>query len=535
MFTQSSEPDIGHSILKKIHKNAAKEDISAEYNLPDYLPDINRLLKISARITDATNSPSDDMIGYDGKIRFSILYATSDGILKNAEFDSEYSGNAPLSDVTQECDIYPNPHVENVSCRLQNPRKLHAKAKLAIDVDILFRVPTTPSVIGKIDAADADHMQYRTSMIRSVLETHLSSEPSPISEDIELPPSMPPIEQIISVELEPCVSDIRLTGEHLLYKGDIFADILYQAKEKDPTSENAPPCFLSFTEKIPISGEIDADGILDPCSAVASVKIDSLEFRMQETPSEESRVVELDLDYTVSAKIFCNEENEIITDMYSTDYETENEEETLSYETVLCAKSFNFSADGNTPRDDKDFDKILSTNAAVTTQSIEKQGNKLIFTGTAEISVILTNGNGVYLNRSYSVPLRAQTDAGKVSDLFRGTFDAFVLRAASRLDEKAIDTDLEILISYVIFEQHQDHRIRQSSITKERATSERSKSTITLCYPGLADSLWDIAKKYGTTVPELMAANALSAQEIPPVLIIPAHGKKTAGYAKLIE
>ena len=42
-----------------------------------------------------------------------------------------------------------------------------------------------------------------------------------------------------------------------------------------------------------------------------------------------------------------------------------------------------------------------------------------------------------------------------------------------------------------------------------------------LCYPSFGDTLWDIAKKYSTTIPELMSANGISAETIPNVLIIP--------------
>jgi LysM repeat protein len=37
----------------------------------------------------------------------------------------------------------------------------------------------------------------------------------------------------------------------------------------------------------------------------------------------------------------------------------------------------------------------------------------------------------------------------------------------------------------------------------------------------VSDTLWDVAKKYSTTVPELMAANSLSAESTPAVLVIP--------------
>jgi LysM repeat protein len=44
----------------------------------------------------------------------------------------------------------------------------------------------------------------------------------------------------------------------------------------------------------------------------------------------------------------------------------------------------------------------------------------------------------------------------------------------------------------------------------------------------MKDTLWDVAKKYSTTIPELMAANGLSAENMPPVLVIPRRQNPSA-------
>ena len=108
------------------------------------------------------------------------------------------------------------------------------------------------------------------------------------------------------------------------------------------------------------------------------------------------------------------------------------------------------------------------------------------------------------------------------------------MSAVSRLDENNIYSDLEILITYAIFEKHAEEMIRQSNVYKDKPIAREASASLTLYYPTSSDTLWDIAKKYGTTVPEIMAANGLSADTASGVLVIPKRGTGKPKYSKII-
>lgn len=523
----NSENGRGHSILVKTFEGTSQNEISAEYNLPDYLPDINRLLKVSAKICETSHFLSGDTLEYDGRLKCFLLYATGDGNLKSAEFERDFSGNTSVSGTSGDCDIRFCADIETVSCRLQNPRKLTAKIKLALTSAVYCGIATTPNVIGKLTADEERALQAKTHAIAGVFPKKAEELSTPISEDLELDAALPSIEEIVAVELEPYMLELRTSDEKVNYKGEILAEILYRAAQTESDSENQSdaPSHAYFTAKIPISGEIAAEGVGDHPVANATIKIGSLEYRPQENTFGENRTAELDFDYSVYIDFYCNEETEITTDMYSTEYESICEQESISYETAVIAKSFNFSADGTASRDDTDFDKIVMTTATADIERTEKQGNKILFFGNANVSVILTNGAGIYLSRNFTVPLRAETDI-KISEAFEIKTAATVLASSAKLDGDNIQTNLEILVSYTIFEKHTDPRIRQISVYKDRPARNEKSPSLTLCYPSSDDSLWDVAKKYSTTVPELMATNNLSAESTPAVLVIPRRVSK---------
>ncbi len=522
MSMNSKETQRGDTILVKTFEDTAHNEISAEYNLPDYLPDINRLLKVSAKITENSHYLSGDVLEYDGRLKCTLLYATGDGNLKSAEFERDFSGNMSVAGTSGDCDIRFDAGIETVSCRLLNPRKLTAKIKLALKSEVYCNVVTTPNIVGKLSAGEERALQYRTHAAIGMVMKTAQELATPISEDVELDASLPSIDEIIAVETEPYITEFRASDNSVAYKGEIVAEILYRTvPEENENVEKSAMKFAAFSAKIPISGEIPAENVGEHPVIRASVQIGSMEYRPQQNAFGENRTAELDFDYSVYLDIFCNSETEITTDMYSTEYESDCEEESLSYETALCAKSFNFSADGSAEREDTDFDCIVMTTATAAIEQTEKQGNKLLFTGTANVSVILTNGAGIYLSRSFQLPLKGETEAPRSA--FPCVIDAraCVLSALSRLDGERIQTNLEILVSYTVMEQHTEPRIRQISVYKDRLARNEKSPSLTLCYPSFGETLWDIAKKYSTTVSELMAANGISAENMPGVLVIP--------------
>ncbi len=528
---QPNEYEEKSGVRVKTYDSTATKEIAADCNLPDYLPDVNRLLRVSAKVTEFSKYLSGDLIEYDGRIRFDLLYATGAGEMRSMDYDTDFSGDLALSGASGDCEIRLEPQVSAVSCRLQNPRKLTAKAKLEFPVSVYCRVSTEPTVSGRLSAEERESLQYRRDPIESVRERLVEERNTPVSEDVELDPGMPAIAEIVSVELMPSVADIRLFDGKAVYKGEVVADILYRAASGE---EETAPRYVAFLRRVPIYGEIASEQIGERCVAFASVETEHLEFRPQENASGEARTVELDFDYSVHLRLFCNEPSEIVSDLYSPDYESENTAETLSYETVLSGKVFNFSADGSAPREDRDFDRIVSTGATAKIDTAEKQGGKLVFTGTATVSVVLENGAGVYLSRSFPVPFRAQAEVGRVGDAYSVLSDALVLNVTSRLDETQIHADLELLIPFVIFEQHERALVRESAVYPEKPLAHPAAASMTLYYPAAKDSLWEIAKRYGTTVAELTSANGISSDTVPAVMVIPKHTVPKTKARKLL-
>lgn len=531
MFSYTSD-GAKNCVVTKTFEDSVIKEVNAEYNLPDYLPDVSRLLRTDVRICRAGKYINGNTLEYDGTLCFSVIYSTADGIIKSAEFESDYSGSMPLGDFSGDCDVGADTTMESVSCRPQNPRKLTARAKVKVTASIMCAECTSPTITGKLTASEENDIQYKNEMLDCCFRTSASDTDVSVSEDIGITPPLPEIGEIVSVVLDPYLAEIRAGEGSISYKGALTTCIFYRAAN---ASETAFPKYVSVSRRIPISGEMAAEGVTEGCICTGECSVIRLEYGLQPDASGENRNVSLDLSYSVYIDAYCNAKSEVTSDMYSTDYESEAEYKNERYRTALGAKNFNFSESGCTELPDADFGELVAITGTANVENVEKSGGKLIFTGNADVSAILSNGAGVYTGKTFSVPFRAEADAGFVPANFDYTANASIIGINGRIDENKLCADMEISISYAVFSNKECQIVSKLNVMRDKPRLRPVGAGITLYYPQKNESLWDIAKKYGTTKAELAARNGLSGELAQSdVLIIPRKEAKKAIYTKII-
>ena len=496
MFTQDEKTN---SIYEKAIKKTDSRDISTEYTLPDYLPDITRLLRVSAAAEHPEKYCGTESVEYDGKIIYNILYATSEGEIRCAVFDTDYTGavNAQEIDDFSVVDIAVS--TESVNCRLSSPRKLTVKCRLLASVSICNAKSTEP-VIGGKTAPDAEKdLQYRKMNLEFCREINAEEKNTPISEDIEADPGMPQIARIVFLNLTPTAFDIRTGEGKINYSGALTAEILYEGEGGE---------YVSFSREVPLSGTLAADGICEESVAFCDVEATNITYRPQTGELGETKTIELDFDYSVYFRVFRKDICEITTDIYSLSYENSNEKETLRYISLDAGKVFNFSLGENAELEEKDFSRVVCASAQACINSVEKSGAKTAVGGNVSFSVILGGENSAFIGKTFNFPFKAETDAGRYSELFSYMAKAYTSGVNARIVGEKIYFDTEITVCLALFGEKDAEALHSTTIFTDHPIEALPASQIVLYYPMRGEDLWTVAKKYNTTIEKLSALNS---------------------------
>lgn len=503
---------------KAVRKNDFR-DITAEYTLPDYLPDINRLLRVSAVAEKPEKYCSGSDIEYDGKIIYSIVYATADGEIRCAVFDGDYSGSVSAGELDFSTAAVET-RTENVSCRLSGPRKLTVKCKLCAAVGICPARSPEPAVAGKPSGA-GDHIQYRKKRIEFTKETLAEEKNTPVSEDIEIDPGMPPIERIVFVNLIPCALDVREQNGKISYSGALTAEVLYESGDGERR-------YVSFSREVPVSGTLETAEASDDAFILCDIEAVNVSFRPQTNELGETKTVELDFDYSVYFRIFGKESAEITTDAYSTLCESTNEAESFKYTVPESFKTFNFSFGESEECGDELGDKVVFASAEAVLLSAEKAGSRTAVSGSVMFYAIIEGEGGSFAGKAVSFPFKAETDAGKYSELFSHIAKTYASGVNVRAVGGKLYCDCEITVCLAVFGEKETEALTATTVHTDRPVSQSAENCIVLYYPTRGESLWSVAKKYSTTESKLSSANG-GIKEVTPggVLIIPTEKTRT--------
>ena len=188
-------------VVIKTFENTVIKEVNADCTLPDYLPDVSRILRADARVCRAGKYINGSSLEYDGTVNFSIIYSTADGIVKNAEFSSDYGGSMPLGDFSGDCSVDADTELDSVTVRLQNPRKLSAKARVSVSAQINCLDCASPAVTGR--TGGGDDIRCKTENIDCCFGIEASDTDVSVSEDIAIASPLPAIDEIVSVFLDP--------------------------------------------------------------------------------------------------------------------------------------------------------------------------------------------------------------------------------------------------------------------------------------------------------------------------------------------
>ena len=129
-------------VQTKICDRSLTQEINEDFSLPDYQPEIRRLLKVDVALPPLAKYIGAGKAEFSGDVIYNILYIGSDNGLYSCRLSTEYAFDAPL-DNDKNCDMSENivcfakASPDSVVSRVTAPRKLNIRCKLKATV--LFR------------------------------------------------------------------------------------------------------------------------------------------------------------------------------------------------------------------------------------------------------------------------------------------------------------------------------------------------------------------------------------------------------------
>lgn len=489
-------------IRENLHMNCMKGKthtlitLDEEYIIPDNREGIVEKIKDMGEACLEKIRPAEDKIGIAGTLYFGILYKTEKGC-------QSYYGKIPFEDnlaiggVSSGDIINGKTKIMDIKISVINSHKIRVRA--AISVFLQAESIYDSNVIKEINN-DSVQMKKRE---KNVLNLSVcKKENFRIRESVNLEKQMKNIGTIIWSEVSTDRLEITSKDGGLEICGNLMIFAIYQDETEGED--------IFLTEKLPFSNRIDATG--GTRDTIYDITILSTEKSLiaRNDINGESRILDGELILTLDIHGYCQKKMDLLEDAYIPGYVLLPVKDDLNVENLV----FQNNVRGKVSEYYKTTEegKPLVTMGKIGDYEVSKCTDGINIDGIITVDLLYPSMSC----KSYEIPFTKLIELEDFDDncevsITNGGVDAFCSVTANEIEINC-QYEFDIFIK--------KHEIIQGiiDVTEEKENPEKLKSM-----PGIVgylvkkeDTLWEIAKKYCTTVKNIMDINELPNETVEP-------------------
>lgn len=498
MSIELTRTDIGETEI--LYDNFAEQGIDCDISLPDYCPDIMRILRCSVTNSITNSKISGDRATVDGNAKIRIVYADDKNGIYCYEQDYPFSKYAELSESFDGAVLCTSAKTEYANCRAVSKKRIDIHGVVSIRFKIIGI--KKDSVITN---AEGDGIQLKREKIGTDNAVAVVMKKFQLSQTEEADGGE--IGKIFYAAASPVLSETKIIKGKILLKGEAVLKVMYCSGN----GENESVC---VNYSLPFSEIIDIESIDDSCKVSVCFNVDQVQAEPKTDNDGEYKYLNLSCDICAVVTAYRNEELCVITDAYSTQKEIETKYKTSSFtqilqnlnDSIICRESVDLSS--------MNPQRIYAVIAQAPEAKCSFDADKMTVKGRIPLKFILIDGEGAptFCEREaefeYSRSVGANGGNVRCDPNIFLTGYSCTLTGDGRAEFKA-----EMNIAADIAETR-ECRTLVGLKPSENSELKKRHSSLVICFCNGGEKVWDIARKYNTTVEDIMSENELTSDEI---------------------
>ena len=503
-------------IKKNIHMNKLKckstlqLTLDDDFNVPDVKPDIDKIITQQGEVRINEINSMNGKFSVSGELGFNVLYFNEN----DQRQIHNISGQIPFDEIINmelNCagdDPIVRWDLEDLSAGLINSRKLSIKSVVSLDVAVeeLYDEETGVMVEGPED------IQFISKKIEITDINVDKKDTFRIKDEIIMPTNKGNVVEVLFDDIQINNMEIRLQEDKFSIKGELPVFILYASESEDNPIEY-------YETEIPFGGTIDCNGCNEDMVEDITFHILSKSIVIKPDPDGEERVIDIEVILEMDIKVYELHEPEILCDIYSPCKEITPKIRETNYENLVVKNNSKHRLADRilVPSNQPNILQICHSSGLVKIDDIIVEGTELQVEGVIDMDIL-------YISEEDSMPLSSLKGAIP----FTQTVEVKGMKPDSNfevrpnidqlsvmmLDGEEIEVKAVMNLNTIVFD-----RITEPIIVDvEVADLDLDKLQ---SMPGLIgyivkkdDNLWNIAKKYYTTVDTIMEINNLEDDSI---------------------
>lgn len=488
------------SLNKFCLKDKISDWIEQDIIVPDSKPDAVKIVCVTVNAYIKECQVLDDKIKIEGKLNYYVIYKCSDEDMSTRGLFASfpYTQTLSLKGAKKDMKACVKVCVRNVIYSLPNERKVATKTELVFDVKL--KSPVSISLINKFKTDDNIECKTKMDKFNNICCDKVNIIAS--KEDIMLPKENEDFVEILKITPKIDKLEYKESFNKVMVKGDIIIAMVYLSSNK-----SSPIKDTKLT--VPFTGMVEMDGINDKSKFDIKYNMQDFNIRLNQEITT-SKTLTADYQIEVEVEMFENEEVEYIDDFYS-----QNRDLKYDVESADVIKSNQTSIRNIDVKDN--ISNILNDNVKLVNYSMDLSyvnsrivGNTMHTDGNAKLSIMLLN-EGELENRTEDILINDEYTLDNVTD--GDNIDVNITMPELNVSQNGNDIEVKGTINADINIDNMSNINIINNIDADRLDLANLDS-MNIYIVKNNDTIWNIAKKYKTSIEKIVKTNDIDDPDI---------------------
>lgn len=490
--------------------------IEGDVIVPDSKPDILNTICTSGVVCVYKKEVLEEKIRLDGNINTYIMYLADDAQdkVRGINTNLDFSEIIPVTNAKEGMEAVVQTKLKSIESKVINGRKVGIKATLEVDIKIYDKEEI--AIVNHISNAEEIQILKEDLCVNSLVG--LGENKIYAKDNISID-SIDNLAEILKTNISIVDKDIKISYNKILAKAEASINILYLTEDNRMNS---------ICAKIPIVGFIDIPNVTEGNLCDLDYEMKNIIIKPNAT-EEHSIYIELEME--VSAVVYEEKQINLIQDLYSPCENLEFNRKRITTVTGKQTRNEIKQVREKIELEGIENKTIVDVEVNPIIEKQENANNRIIYTGTIEMKFILSNQELQTEMRNTKVPFEYIIDGVEGTENVNTKLDIEVVNQDFIVqDGGMVSSNIDLKMNTDMYKNTNLNVIDEIQISGER---EEQDYNLILYMVKKGDTLWKIAKKYNSTIDDIVRTNGIEDEnkiQVGQKLFIPRYVKQGIQY-----
>lgn len=480
---------INRIVTRKTEKFVLEEDTI----IPDIKPDILKSISTSGNVCIYKKEVSEGKVKIEGNVDVYLIYladSESDNI-RGINTNIDFKEILECKDASEGMRINEKVIIKSIECKVLNGRKVNLKVEL--EAEITLYANEQLDIVNDVQNIK-DIQEIRKSVkFNSVVGSNSTKTYAKETIKIDTGDNFA---EILRLDVSIINKDNKISYNKILAKSDADVKIMYL------TEDNR---IRNIEEKIPIMAFVEMQNISedDICDTKYTIRNILVKPNSEE---EHSIYVEIELDVTCNA--IKEEEIEILEDLYSPSMNTEFNSKNIVTMMNKKNRTALYEIKEKIQIQELAGERIQDIRITPNINSSSVSRGKIKYDGEIKVDFLITSNNQTTVEGiTKTIPIMYVMDYDEVTENSKIDTNVEIAMQDFVIEDSEVTLNINLNFEVSGYNQINMNVIEEVNINEEECLENPYSMTIYFVKAG--DTLWKIAKKYKSTIQDIMKLNEI--------------------------